>query len=71
MMISFLGGFTTKEEAETDLEKRVYKDAYTIASVFNMATEKDIAFFVIENAAVEVIMNHDERAHASPQGIKR
>ena len=60
-MIHFLDGFTTKEEAEAELKKRVHKDKYTIAAVFNIPTGKDIAFFVIQNAAVDVIMNHDER----------
>jgi len=63
MEITFLGGFNNREEAEADLKRRVYKDKYTIASVFNIETEKTIAYFVIENKAVDVIMSHDERAH--------
>ena len=63
MEITFLDGFNNREEAEADLKRRVYKDQYSIASVFNIETEKTIAYFVIENKAVDVIMSHDERAH--------
>lgn len=63
MDITFLGGYNNREEAEADLKRRVYKDQYSIASVFNIETEKTIAYFVIENKAVDVIMSHDERAH--------
>jgi len=63
MEITFLDGFNNREEAEADLKRRVYKDKYSIASVFNIETEKTIAYFIIENKAVDVIMSHDERAH--------
>ena len=63
MEITFLDEFNNREEAEADLKRRVYKDKYSIASVFNIETEKTIAYFIIENKAVDVIMSHDERAH--------
>ena len=63
MSITFTGGYTTHEAAEEHRQKLKHKDLYTIASVFDMATGKHIAHFIIADKIADDIMAFDECTH--------
>ena len=60
MGITFLGGYTTHEAAEEHRQKYKYKDLYTIASVFDISSNKNIAHFIIPNKAADAALYFNE-----------
>ena len=61
MGITFTGGHDTIEKAQAELNKRKYKDKYTIATVYCMEKENGTLHFIIPIKAVDLLMEFDER----------